>query len=80
MAGSGTNLLGMVKHLAAVEYGWFCLTFGRETEPLPFDGGGQVLVSATTAGMANPTEFTFGPPISLELKGLAGPHVVHELR
>ncbi|HEX2038726.1 MAG TPA: DinB family protein [Acidimicrobiales bacterium] len=34
---SGTNLLGLVKHLAAVEYGWFCLTFGRETEPLPFD-------------------------------------------
>jgi uncharacterized damage-inducible protein DinB len=37
MAPSGTNLLGMVKHLAAVEYGWFCLTFGRDTEPLPFD-------------------------------------------
>lgn len=34
---SGTNLLGMVKHLAAVEYAWFCLTFGREAEPLPFD-------------------------------------------
>jgi uncharacterized damage-inducible protein DinB len=34
---SGTNLQGLVKHLAAVEYGWFCLTFGRETEPLPFD-------------------------------------------
>ena len=24
MAPSGTNLLGLVKHLAAVEYGWFC--------------------------------------------------------
>jgi len=36
-APSGTNLLGVVKHLAAVEYGWFCQTFGRETEPLPFD-------------------------------------------
>lgn len=34
---SGTNLLGLVKHLAAVEYAWFCHTFGRETEPLPFD-------------------------------------------
>ena len=32
-----TNLLGLVKHLAAVEYGWFCQTFGRPTEPLPFD-------------------------------------------
>jgi uncharacterized damage-inducible protein DinB len=37
MVPSGTNMLGLVKHLAAVEYGWFCHTFGRETEPLPFD-------------------------------------------
>jgi uncharacterized damage-inducible protein DinB len=37
MTPSGTNLLGLVKHLAAVEYGWFCETFGRKTEPLPFD-------------------------------------------
>lgn len=37
MTPSGTNLLGLVKHLAAVEYSWFCQTFGRETEPLPFD-------------------------------------------
>jgi uncharacterized damage-inducible protein DinB len=36
MTPSGTNLLGLVKHLAAVEYGWFVLTFGREAEPLPF--------------------------------------------
>ena len=34
---SGTSLLGLVKHLGAVEYGWFCSTFGRPTEPLPFD-------------------------------------------
>jgi uncharacterized damage-inducible protein DinB len=34
---SGSTLLGLVKHLAAVEYGWFCETFGRPTEPLPFD-------------------------------------------
>lgn len=37
MTASGTSLLGMIKHLAAVEYGWFCETFGREAEPLPFD-------------------------------------------
>ena len=36
MTPSGTNLLGLVKHLASVEYGWFCETFGRATEPLPF--------------------------------------------
>ncbi len=37
MTPSGTNLLGLVKHLAWVEYGWFCETFGRPTEDLPFD-------------------------------------------
>ena len=35
MTPSGTSLLGLVKHLASVEYGWFCDTFGRSTEPLP---------------------------------------------
>ncbi|MGW6507214.1 DinB family protein [Streptomyces niveus] len=34
---SGTNLLGLVKHLATVEYGWFCTPFGRESEPFWFD-------------------------------------------
>jgi uncharacterized damage-inducible protein DinB len=34
---SGTSVLGLVKHLGAVEYGWFCDTFGRQTEALPFD-------------------------------------------
>jgi Protein of unknown function (DUF664) len=37
MTPSGTNLLGLVKHLASVEYGWFCDTFGRASESLPFD-------------------------------------------
>ncbi|WP_406473877.1 DinB family protein [Streptomyces sp. NBC_01615] len=37
MTPSGTSLLGLVKHLASVEYSWFCSTFGREVEPLWFD-------------------------------------------
>src|SRR5260221_5199702 len=37
MTPSGTTMLGLVKHLAAVDYGWFCQTFGRDIEPLPFD-------------------------------------------
>jgi uncharacterized damage-inducible protein DinB len=36
MTPTGTNLLGLVKHLASVEYGWFCEPFGFTTEPLPF--------------------------------------------
>jgi uncharacterized damage-inducible protein DinB len=37
MVPSGTSILGLVKHLAAVEYGWFGETFGRDVEPMPFD-------------------------------------------
>ncbi|KQZ89309.1 hypothetical protein ASD62_08310 [Phycicoccus sp. Root563] len=31
---SRTSLVGLVKHLANSEYGWFCETFGRPHEPL----------------------------------------------
>ena len=37
MTPSGTSLLGIVKHLAGGEYGWFCDTFGHARESLPFD-------------------------------------------
>jgi len=37
MVPSGTNLLGLVKHLAGVEYQRFGQTFGRQTEPLETD-------------------------------------------
>jgi uncharacterized damage-inducible protein DinB len=41
---TGTNLLGMVKHLAIVEFGYFGATFGRPFgEPLPwFEDGAEV--------------------------------------
>lgn len=37
MTPSGTNLIGLVKHLASVEYGWFCAPFGRESHGIPHD-------------------------------------------
>jgi uncharacterized damage-inducible protein DinB len=37
MVPSGTNLIGLVKHLASVEYGWFCTPFGRPSVAVPFD-------------------------------------------
>jgi uncharacterized damage-inducible protein DinB len=37
MTPSGTNLLGLVKHLAGVEYQWLPQTYGRKTEPLETD-------------------------------------------
>jgi hypothetical protein len=41
LTSSGTSLLTLLKHLACMEYGWFCETFGRETEPLPDVHGGE---------------------------------------
>jgi uncharacterized damage-inducible protein DinB len=40
MTPTGTNLLGLVKHLANVEYLWFCSTFGRPSEAIPLDAPG----------------------------------------
>jgi Protein of unknown function (DUF664) len=40
---TGTNLLGLVKHLASIEFGYFGDTFGRPSgEPLPwFESGAE---------------------------------------
>lgn len=35
MTGTGTNVLGLVKHLAACEWGYFQISFGRPWPPLP---------------------------------------------
>ncbi|MDQ3155651.1 MAG: DinB family protein [Actinomycetota bacterium] len=37
MTPTGTSALGLVKHLAYVEGGWFCETFGRPPLPVTFD-------------------------------------------
>src|SRR6476659_6793152 len=54
MTPSGTNLLGLVKHLGGAELGWFCETFGRETGPLPFD----IAVDETSDMRVEPDEST----------------------
>ncbi|RPK46143.1 DinB family protein [Streptomyces sp. NBC_01260] len=54
MTPTGTNLLGLVKHLATVEYGWFCESFGYEVEKLWFDSATEDMTIApdeTTAGI-----------------------------
>ncbi|MCI2237400.1 DinB family protein [Paenibacillus sp. TRM 82003] len=52
MTPSGTNLLGLVKHLAGVEHEWLPKTYGRSTEPLETD-----VVADMNAG---PHEWTAG--------------------
>jgi uncharacterized damage-inducible protein DinB len=50
---TGTNLLGLVKHLAYVELGYFGVTFGRPSDiPLPWsdpDADPQIDMAATAA-------------------------------
>ncbi len=42
--------------------------------------GGQILVSATVREIASgDREYEFGPPSEVELKGLDGPHVIHDV-
>src|SRR5918996_3446003 len=48
MTPSGTNLLGLVRHLGSVEYGWFCDTFGRESESIPFDEDARMPTCASS--------------------------------
>jgi hypothetical protein len=45
MTPTGTNLLGLVKHLAGVEYEWLPKTYGRVTEALETE-----VVADTNAG------------------------------
>ena len=56
MTPSGTTMLGMVKHLASVEYGWFCTTFGRPSDEVDFgeddpDADWRVNPDETTDGI-----------------------------
>ncbi|HVX44473.1 MAG TPA: DinB family protein [Mycobacteriales bacterium] len=54
MVPSGTNLLGLVKHLASVQFGWFCSCFGRQSEwiewdPDDYDADARIKPSESTA-------------------------------
>jgi len=42
--------------------------------------GGQILVSSTTIDMVHSAEFEFGDPITAELKGIDGTHILRPLR
>src|SRR5215217_7336559 len=64
---SGTSLLGLVKHLAAVEYGWFCDTFGRPTEPLAFDERARATADRVIdeIGIEETGTAWFGEPVTM---------------
>jgi adenylate cyclase len=52
------------------------LTVNKAARVAAAASGDQILVSSTTADMVNTTEFTFGNPITAELKGLTGTHTL----
>ena len=52
MTPTGTNLLGLVKHLAAIEYGYFGDTFGRPGPTFPWIGPGAEPNADAPAGAA----------------------------
>ncbi|ROO85393.1 uncharacterized protein DUF664 [Actinocorallia herbida] len=57
MTPSGTSLLGLVKHLASVEYSWFCDTFARPSEPLWFDPATEDMAAAESETAADLVAF-----------------------
>ncbi len=55
---------------------YFGLMVNKAARVAAAASGGQILASASTAGMVNPTQFDFDDPMTVELKGLSGTHQV----
>ncbi|MET8843565.1 DUF664 domain-containing protein [Streptomyces rubiginosohelvolus] len=68
MIPTGTNLLGLVKHLATVEYDWFCAAFGRPTEAFWFDTATEDMTVGPDETTADILAFYFrrqaAPPVT----------------
>jgi hypothetical protein len=58
MTGTGTNLLGLVKHLTGVEGGYFCDAFGRERPPLAWEADEDATYGEFSDMYAKPDEST----------------------
>lgn len=56
------------------------LTVAKAARVATAADGGQILVSTATAEMVNPSEFQFGTPLTVELKGLEGTHLLQPLK
>ncbi|GAB2842557.1 DinB family protein [Actinocorallia aurea] len=57
MTPSGTSLLGLVKHLASVEYAWFREAFALPAEPLWFDPFTEDMAAAESESAAELVAF-----------------------
>jgi len=59
---------------------YFGLTVNKAARVAAAAQGHQILVSSTTVDMVNTTEFEFGDPITVELKGIDGTHILRPLQ
>ncbi len=59
---------------------YFGLTVNKAARVAAAAQGDQILVSSTTVDMVNTTEFEFGDPITVELKGIDGTHILRPLQ
>lgn len=57
-------------------YDYIGLTVNKAARVAAAAEGGQILVSATTADVVNHADIRLGAPVTVELKGLAGTHIV----
>jgi len=56
MTGTGTSLLGLVKHLTGIEGAYFCDAFGRERPPLAWEADEDALLGEFSDIYAKPDE------------------------
>jgi hypothetical protein len=56
MTGTGTNLLGLVKHLTGIESAYFCDAFGRERPPLAWEADEASAMGEISDMYAKPNE------------------------
>jgi hypothetical protein len=56
MTGTGTSLLGLVKHLTGVEGAYFCDAFGRERPPLAWEADEDAALGEFSDMYAKPDE------------------------
>ncbi len=59
---------------------YFGLTVNKAARVAAAARGDQILVSSTTVDMVNTAEFEFGDPITFELKGIDGAHILRPLQ
>src|SRR5207249_2059851 len=52
MTKTGTNLIGIVKHLTGVTYGYLCSAFGRERETFPWEFDEELFYGLDNVGDA----------------------------